>query len=76
MLDKFSGDKGKKGKKGDKEEGKDDKAVEVIPVIDYGKDDFNIEVEKINRAREEMFKKTIPKVTEESKSNKTGSRKR
>ena len=36
-----------------------EKAVEVIPQIDYGKDDFNIEVEKINKAREEMFKKTV-----------------
>ena len=62
MVDRFAGDKNKKAKKGEKEEGKDDKkekAVEVIPQIDYGKDDFNIEVEKINKAREEMFKKTV-----------------
>jgi len=39
-------------------------------------DDFNIEVEKINKAREEMFKKTIQKVQEETKSTKAGSKKR
>ena len=61
-MDKLASEKNKKGKKGEKDEGKDDKkekAVEAIPQIDYGKDDFNIEVEKINKAREEMFKKTI-----------------